>query len=170
MPAAMKKILLFLVAALALGLSARAQITIGGDLSFNHKALDKVTSFRISPDIGYTIGDFYVGAALNYEQTKADGAWERNVGITPYVDYYFWSVEPLSAFVETGCGVMSISAAGEQTLLDWTPYLSLGFQIDLTEHWCVEIYPATLQFSALDRELDFSVLGNGLTAGLYYTF
>lgn len=168
----MKKVVLILSLLVAFGLSARAQITVGGDLSFNRNFRDKVTSLRISPDIGYSIDDFFIGATLNFEHYKndAEGQWERNVGITPYVDYYFWSVEPLSAFAEAGCGVTAVSSAGEPTLLNWAPYVSLGFQVDLTEHWCVELYVATLEFSELYRELDCSLLGNGFSAGLYYTF
>ena len=168
----MKKILLVIGLALLFSFSARAQLMLGGDVSFSHNAREKVTSFTFSPDIGYTLDDFFVGVLLDFGHYRnaEEGTTERNYGITPYVDYSFWSAESLSVFAEAGCSISTVSDGDKPSLLDWTPYLALGLELELAEHWSVELMFATLEYSLYRREASFSVLGNSFSAGLYYSF
>lgn len=168
----MKKILLLTGLVLLFSFSARAQITLGGDISFSHNAREKLSSFSISPDIGYSIDDFFVGVLLDFGQDRnvGEGTVENHFGITPYVDYIFWTAEPLSAFAEAGLGISTVSDDGKPSSLDWAPYLSLGVELEMAEHWSVQLVIGTLEYSLYRRETNFSILGNGFSAGLYYTF
>jgi hypothetical protein len=118
----MKKILLTLVAIMAISTFASAQLYVGGTVGVNTaggktKALDgvetakpKTFGFQIAPNIGYSLdNNLSLGAKLdiNYFKNTDNLDWNSTTtfGITPYMRYAFFTVGKFQVNLEAGFGL-----------------------------------------------------------------
>ena len=70
-----KTIIIAIIALLGLSEQAKAQLYVGGSIGFHAGFTDdRFTSLAVSPDIGYGLGDWNLGAILNVNayRNKAD--------------------------------------------------------------------------------------------------
>ena len=89
----MKKILVAAVVAFS-SLAANAQIWMGGSLGFDYTDNDNskaVTTFTISPEVGYTLDEKWdLGLAINANfKSVEDGDNTNTFSVEPYARYTF---------------------------------------------------------------------------------
>lgn len=168
----MKKIIIAIVIALAgFCMEARAQIYVGGGMSAHFGVnTDTSTSISIYPDIGYSVGKWSFGTMLTL-QTFFDPQTTNSMGfkITPYAEYYFFSVGPMSLFAEAGCGFFYGISYSENKFFV-TPYLSPGLEISLSEHFSLLCHIGKLEWNSEISSIDLSFTGDPISLGLYYSF
>ncbi|MBQ9471168.1 MAG: outer membrane beta-barrel protein [Bacteroidales bacterium] len=115
----MKKAIFAVIAMLAIGPMAKAQLYVGGSIGVNTQAgketeenetekLPQTTNLNISPEVGFFLSDqFAVGAYINtafsFGNTRAtDPIKTRSTqfGITPYARYYAIQSDKFGVFLE----------------------------------------------------------------------
>ena len=171
-----KTILIVIIALLGLSQQAKAQLYVGGSLGFNAGFNDeRFSSVSISPDIGYGYGNWNFGAVLNINtfSNNNDGLASLRLGITPYVEYYFFSAGPVSLFAEAGIGLihaMYFTADDPKNQFLFNPYLAPGIEVSLTDHFSVMCHLGRFEWDSETSNLGFSMSGESLALGLYYSF
>ena len=171
-----KTIIIAIIALLGLSEQANAQLYVGGSVGFHAGFTDdRFTSFAVSPDIGYGLGDWNFGAILNINTytNKADGLSSMRLGITPYAEYYIFSAGPVSLFAEAGIGLlyaMYFNPEDPKNQFIYNPYLAPGIEVSLTDNFSVMCHLGRLDWDSETRNLGFSLSGEALSLGLYYSF
>lgn len=159
-----KAVLLAIVSLFAFIQTANAQFYVGGSVYVSTRFQETtVTHVGLSPDVGYTLGDWCFGSTFNLSATS--GANNLSFTATPYVEYFFWSSGPLSFFVEGGVGLTWGSR------FFYNPYIAPGISFQVSDHWSVLGHIGRLGYDSMDKTLLFSTSGAGaLSLGLYYSF
>ena len=172
-----KTIIIAVIALLGVCREAGAQVYIGGSFSVHSSFQDTPsTSVSISPDIGYGFGKWNVGAMFSAHTVSfADsGLSSLRIGITPYAEYYVFSAGPVSLFVEGGVGLLLsryfYTDQEPTSRFIFNPYLSPGIEITLADHFSVMCQLGRLEWDSEGQSLGFSMSGEALNLGLYYSF
>ena len=167
----MKKIILTLIASLLLGIPAMAQWCVGGSINYGASYKEHTHSINIKPDVSYTFGNVCVGASLTielfYDQSNPNPT--QSYGISPYVQYYVFSVGPVSLYFEGGVGILNTQYS-EGPAWRFTPYINPGLSVELTEHWSVMGYLGRLEYDTYNQYLAFGLEASNFGVGVYYTF
>ena len=173
----MKKVLIIAaIALLGFCLKANAQFYVGGSVSAHFGYSEtRFTSFGFSPDIGYGFGDWNVGSTINISTygDKIDGLTSLRLGLTPYVEYYIFSAGPVSLFAEGGIALFFtryLVAEALENAFFVNPYLAPGIEISLSDHFSVLCHLGRLEWNTEARDFGFSISGEALSLGLYYSF
>ena len=172
-----KSAIVLIIALLGLSLEARAQFYVGGSVSAHFGYTDaRFTSFSLYPDIGYSFGNWSVGSTINLSgySDKNDGLSTLRLGITPYVEYFFFSAGPVSLFAEGGASMAFshyIKTDGvPENVFYVNPYVAPGIEISLTDNFSVLCHIGRLEWNSEARDFGFSISGEALSLGLYYSF
>lgn len=171
-----KALIITIIALLGICREANAQFYVGGSVSAHFGYTDsRFTSFSLSPDIGYSFGDWSVGSTINISTygDKDDGLTSLRLGITPYAEYYFFSAGPVSLFAEGGIALFFaryLSEGAPENAFYVNPYLAPGIEISLTDHFSVLCHIGRLEWNTEARDFGFSINGEALSLGLYYSF
>jgi len=161
----LKTVIITAICLIAFSATAKAQLYVGGFFSvganFNE---NKYISLDISPDIGYSFGDWSAGASLTLFISKNENSStpDISVSIAPYAEYYFWRSGPLSFYLEGGVDV--------KVKTNVAPYLSPGIEISLTDHWSLMCQVGRLEYGIMTGNLNFRLDGEALSLGLYHSF
>lgn len=104
----MKKIVLFLFVAMA-ALSVKAQVYVGGTVSFWHNDDADATSFIVSPEIGYNLSEKWaVGGVIGFTHSKVsiddESLKVNSFSIAPYARYSYYENKILRLFIDGGVG------------------------------------------------------------------
>jgi hypothetical protein len=161
---------------MAFSATAKAQLYVGGSISvganFNE---NKYISLDISPDIGYSFGDWCAGASLTMYLNNGDStpSTDISISIAPYAEYYFWRSGPLSFYLEGGVDVKVnryYTDTDSSIRTHVAPYLSPGIEISLTDHWSLMCQVGRLEYGIMTQNLNFRLDGEALSLGLYHSF
>lgn len=160
-----KAIVLAIIGLFAFVQAAKAQFYVGGSFHISSEFTENpTTSIGLSPDLGYTLGDWCFGAALSLNVTGGNQGTVFTA--TPYVEYFFWSSGALSFFVEGGA---DLDWAG--STFSFYPYVAPGISFDISDHWSVLGHIGRLGYNTLNKQLVFTTSGaSALSLGLYYSF
>ncbi|MDE7377901.1 MAG: porin family protein [Paraprevotella sp.] len=188
----MKKIVMTLLAVLAMTTAAQAQFRVGGSVSFWYENGDgpDITSFTLAPELAYELNEKWeVGGQLGIAVAGANETGRDNAlafSVTPYGRYTFYRTGKLSLYCD---GLMNI-AAGNATESDlqagsgasnsdvaFAVGLRPGVAYRICPHWGMQASLGFLGFSANDGRVaggyrpGFGVsLSNTLSLGVFYHF
>lgn len=176
----MKKLLLTALVALV-GITASAQVYVGGELGFWRNYDANETYLSINPEVGYNLNDKWaVGVDLGFAHDYLNGGKVNSYNVNPYVRYTAAKLGPVNVFVDGTAGVGSIHFVHANTYTSWEVGVKPGVAVNLNDklsfvtHFGFVGYrdndaPKSLS-EGDDTGLGAKFSGKELTFGLYYNF
>ncbi len=186
----MKKIILTALVAVA-SLAANAQIWVGGEVGFsadktkeNGEKLQNSASFRLLPEIGYTINDqFDIALLIGLDHGNArniNKGLETNYNsfiLNPYARYKFAKAGDFTFFVDGGFAYKYTHWSEEpDNQNEWVIAIKPGISYSLSEKVSLVAHVGDLGYSfAKQGDIKYNkfgvgVDGNALTFGAYVSF
>lgn len=156
----MKKILVILALSLV-ALSAKAQVYVGGGVSFAGSGNAAV--FSIAPEAGYCFDDD-MAAGLSLGLGFGKGA--TALAIDPYFRYFFAELGPVRFFGDAHFN-FTHTMAGDATSSTWGIGVRPGIAVNITDNWSLVAHVARLGY--YEGAFGF-YLNTGSTIGVYYAF
>lgn len=169
----MKKFLLVLCVA-ALGLTAKAQVYVGGSFGITHNGNTDVTTFTIAPEVGYKFSEKWAFAAeLGYTHKNAD-ANVNSFHVAPYARWSFFSKGMFRMFVDGGLGFSTSKVEDHSRKNGFEIGIKPGIALDLSKNFSFVTKYGFLGFRD-DYKYNNSVSGisassEDLSIGFLYTF
>ena len=115
-------------------LSVKAQVYVGGELSFWHNDDADVTSFIIAPEIGYNFNEKWaVGGNIGFGYAKADDAKATTFAIAPYARYSYYENKVVRLFIDGGFGFSSTKVEDMDAVTGFEVGFKPGIAIKLNE-------------------------------------
>jgi len=179
----MKKMILAALVAVC-SLSANAQVWVGGQVGFavaHDDASDvNVTTFNITPEVGYTLSDKWdIAMQIGYNYSKKEdqdafGAFT----IAPYARYTFANSGKVGFFLDMGFGIQTgdfySNALGKNYYDEtaWHVGVRPGIKFAASDKVTLVATTGFLGYQAAgdDNAFGFNVNGNNLQLGAYYSF
>lgn len=88
----MKRALFLILLSISIFGYSQERVYVGGEFGISHNTDDDITSFRISPNIGYKLNNkFDIGTYIGYrylQENEDDGIKSYAFSISPYLRYY----------------------------------------------------------------------------------
>lgn len=182
----MKKLLMTLVASVAIAVSANAQVFVGGSVGFGSVKVgggDSEVTYKIVPEVGYNFNkNWAIGLTIGYQKgacNLVDEAIAQDVNtkvftVAPYGRYTFVHSKYVNVFIDLGLGFASYTDMGTQFDLGVTP----GVAVNLSDKLSFVSHIGFAGFKTFSPKGDgksSSKFGvdldqNNLTFGLYYNF
>lgn len=156
----MKKIIVILALSLV-ALTAKAQVYVGGGLSFWGSG--NAAAFSIAPEAGYCFDDS-MAAGLSLGLRFGNGA--TALSIDPYFRYYFAEVGPVRFFGDAHFN-FTHTMAGDASASTWGIGVRPGISVNLTDSWSIVAHVARLGYYG--GAFGFN-LNTGSSIGVYYAF
>ena len=130
----MKKIVLFLFVVMV-ALSVKAQVYVGGSISFWHDDNDfETTTFTIEPEIGYNFNEKWaIGGNIGFAYSKKDDVKYTAFAIAPYARYSYYENKIVRLFVDGGVGISTYKHGENDAVNGWEIGLKPGIAIKLNE-------------------------------------
>ena len=170
----MKNLKLFLVAvAMVMTTTASAQIYIGGALGYaKAEAGDAdVTTWSVSPEVGYTINDNWAfGVALDYTDAEDGG---NTFTVIPYARYTFLKSGAFSVFADGAVEITSIKPDTGDSTTGWGISIQPGVAYAINKNFSVAAHVGALGYWDLDNDAKLYGLDldtSDLSFSLYYSF
>lgn len=163
-------------------ISANAQIWMGGSLGLNFttpKGGETITTFEISPKIGYALNDKWdIAVELEEVLMACDGTTKNSFSITPFARYTFANTGKVSFFVDGGfsVGTTSLDSDGDWFDKNQTAFsigLRPGIKIALSDKIDLDAALGFLGYSMVKDSYDqfgFNVNNNALSLGMTWKF
>ncbi|NDV65990.1 outer membrane beta-barrel protein [Bacteroides sp. 224] len=165
----MKKIVMFLFVVCA-AVAANAQVYAGGSLGFwDNDDADK-TSFRIVPEVGYTLDDKWaLGIELGYDHSKVAGIKKDIYFVAPYARYSYFNKGIVSLFVDGGFGFSTVKDGEDGFNIGLKPGLAIKLtdKFSLVSKFGFVGYSDDYEFMENGFGLD---LTNNITFGFFVNF
>lgn len=157
----MKKILVILALSLV-ALSAKAQVYVGGGLSF--VGAGKSATFAIAPEAGYSFDDnMAAGLSLGLGFSKGETAFS----LDPYFRFYFAELGPIRFFGDAHFNFTHVMESGEAGESTWGIGVRPGISVNITDNWSIVAHVAQLGYY---QGVFGLLLNTGSTIGVYYAF
>ena len=175
----MKKV--FLAAAVAMmSFAASAQVWVGGNVGFaveEPEGGEKITSYTIAPEVGYTLNEKWdIAAAFNYSHAKQDADKTTSWSIEPYARYTFAESGIVKFFVEGGFGYGNVEEESAGYKADGSKlYVGVrpGIKVDVNDNLAVVTKLGFLGYEDVEDQYSafgFNVGGNDLSLGIVWKF
>lgn len=176
----MKKVILAIVVALT-SMAASAQVWMGGSLGLDFTKPEggkTITSFTISPEVGYTLSDKWdIAIAINENLVACDGESANSISVEPYARYTFAKAGIASFFVDGGVAIGSVGYSNGEWLDESVMAYTIGFRpgVKLAVSEKVGLV-AKLGFLGWQKVEDsyssfgLNVNNNALSFGMYWSF
>ncbi len=180
----MKKFLLTVCVAL-LGLTASAQVYVGGEVGLWRDYDANKTSFSLIPEIGYKVSDSWaLGVSLGYVHDYNNNVKSNGFTINPYARYSFVEFGPVSLFLDGGFGLSTYKVkVGDGKSSDarncWEIGIKPGVKVSLAKNIDFVAHVGFLGYRDRDDEsiisygnsgFGFQLSGNDLNFGILYNF
>lgn len=119
------------------GLSAKAQVYMGGELSIWHNKDAKSTEFAIAPEIGYNFSEKWaLGGNIIFEHKKLGDVKSNGFAIAPYARFSYYENKLVRLFVDGGVGFSTEKVKGiGESEEGYEVGLKPGISIKLNEHF-----------------------------------
>lgn len=172
----MKKLfLLFFVVCVAI--SVNAQLYVGGSLStwINETTTTETTTIKFLPEVGFSVsGRWAFGTVLGYTRKDVDSkVTTETFEFAPYARFSFYRTELVRLFVDGGFSFYSSEVGKADPEYTYSAGLQPGVALDLSEKVSLVAKFGFFGYRQYGEEEDaygFSIDGNGLSLGVYYTF
>ena len=188
----MKKLLMTLVASVAIAVSANAQVFVGGSVGFGSVKVagnDSEVTYKIVPEVGYNFNkNWAIGLKIGYQkgacnlvddvfaqgEVIAQDVNTKVFKVAPYGRYTFVHSKYVNVFIDLGLGFASYTDMGTQFDLGVTP----GVAVNLSDKLSFVSHIGFAGFKTFSPKGDdkssskfgLDVDQNNLTFGLYYNF
>lgn len=130
----MKRITLFLFVAIATMAVSAQNTYVGGSLGLWRNDDDDVTSFLISPEIGFNLNDKWaLGTALMYAHVGGEKDSGDGFVVAPYTRFSFYQNESIRLFVDGGFGFATSKVKGGDSSNGCEVGLKPGIAISLNK-------------------------------------
>ena len=175
----MKKILMTMVAALGLAISANAQVYVGGGFSVkgNDNGQTTYTTYKFLPEVGYNLNDNWAaGVAFGWSGATKGG--DKTIAVNPYARFTPIHTKFINLFVDGGFGYAHGYGNKERDLDIWSVGLRPGVAVNLSERLSFVSHVGFLGWSqhkvsgATNKtsEYGLNLDGNDISFSLYYNF
>lgn len=183
----MKKFFMTVVAAVAVAMSANAQVYVGGTAGINSVKVaggDSELTFKVLPEVGYSLDDEWgIGASLGWSKGNGladlggqyihEGNLTTTFEVNPYVRYTAVKGKYVNVFVDGGFGYKHYNGQGNA----WNVGLKPGVAVNLDKFsfaahvgfvgWkTYKAKGADKSSNAAGVDLD----GNNISFSVYYNF
>ena len=175
----MKKFVLSLLVALT-GISASAQVYVGGEAGFWRNADDNHTTFTIQPEIGYNLNESWdLGIALGYSHDYSKGIEENAFNVNPYARYTYAKFGAVSLFLDGTFGINTYKVKNaSDSMTGWQVGIKPGIRVNLAKNVDFVAHCGFLGYRDADNDqssfgengFGFNLNGNNLTFGINYRF
>lgn len=176
----MKKVILFAVIALT-SMAANAQLWLGGSLGLEFlkpEGGETITSFTISPEVGYTLSEKWdIAIALNENLVSSDGETANSISVEPYARYTFAKSGIASFFVDGGFSVGSVEYSDgnwyDESVTAFAIGVRPGVKLTISENISFAAKLGFLGYQKVEDSYDafgFNVNNNALSFGMYWSF
>ena len=174
----MKKFVLSLLVAL-MGVTASAQVYVGGGVGFWRDADANTTDFTIAPEVGYNLdANWDLGIQFGYGYAYIDGAKVSALEVNPYAGYTFAKFGAVSLFAEITAGVQSYKIKGLDSQTGWQAGVKPGVRVNLAKNIDFVAHCGFLGYRDADNTaiaygtngFGFNLNGNNLVFGINYRF
>lgn len=169
----MKKIVMLLFVVMV-GMSAKAQVYMGGTLGLWHNDDTDATSFTLAPEVGYELNQQWaIGASLVFKHTKANEK-DRSFGFAPYVRYSFFEHKSLRLFADGCLGISSTKHGHADSEAGFELGIKPGLAVKLTDHFSLVTKWGFLgyrdDYMQGQDGYGFSFSSEDLSIGFHYAF
>ena len=176
-----------LVAAVAVAASANAQVYVGGTAGINSVKVaggDTETTFKVLPEVGYSLNDKWaVGASLGWSKgngladLKRDditaGDLTQTFEVNPYVRYTFVKGNVVNVFVDGGLGYKHYNGQGNAWNAGFKPGVAVNVdKFSFVAHVGFVGFKSYKEKGAEKSNTAWGadLNGNNITFGVYYNF
>lgn len=185
----MKKVLLAMVAALFMTVSANAQVYLGGNFGIASTKVndgDNVTTYAILPEIGYNIDKTWaIGTVVGFGKgnpVSIEGESSNYVTVQPYARLTFFHSKYVNVFTDCGFGYTHYNHAGERngaSVNEWQVGFKPGLAVNLNPKFSFMAHIGFLGYKNAKYDYDnapdnnawgVNLDGNNVTFGFYYNF
>ena len=174
----MKKFVLSLLVAL-MGVTASAQVYVGGSASFWRNMDDNQTSFTIAPEVGYNLTENWdLGIEFGYGYAYNSGLKLNALEVSPYARYTFAKFGAVSLFADITAGVQSYKIKGADSQTGWQAGVKPGVRVNLAKNVDFVAHCGFLGYRDADDQycaygtngFGFNLDANNLVFGINYRF
>ena len=131
----MKKILMLLFVVMAT-LGAKAQVYLGGEISLWHNDDADVTTFTLSPEVGYNLNNKWaVGGNLRFLHQEEDNVSTNGFALAPYVRYSYYENKVVRLFIDGGLGFSTYKVEDFDNINGFVFGFRPGIAIKLNNHF-----------------------------------
>ena len=175
----MKKILMTMVAALGLAISANAQVYVGGGFAVqgHDNGSDTYTTYKFLPEVGYNLNDNWaVGTVFGWQGATKNG--KKSFDINPYARFTPVHTKFINLFVDGGFGYEHRYGASRPSANTWSAGLRPGVAVNLNERLSFVSHVGFLGWSqskvvgsnVKESQYGLDLDGNNISFSLYYNF
>lgn len=178
----MKKFVLSLMVAL-MGISASAQVYVGGEAGFWRNSEDNQTNFNIQPEIGYNLTeDWDLGIALGYSHNYNKGLSTNAISVNPYARYTYAQFGKVSLFLDGTFGVQTYknkaNGVSGDSQTGWQVGIKPGIRVNVAKNLDFVAHCGFLGYRDADDNncaygkngFGFNASGENLAFGINYRF
>ena len=175
----MKKILMTMVAALGLAISANAQVYVGGGFAVqgHDNGNDTYTTYKFLPEVGYNLNDNWaVGTVFGWKGATKNG--KKSFDINPYARFTPVHTKYINVFVDGGFGYEHRYGTRNPSANSWSAGVRPGVAVNLNERLSFVSHVGFLGWSqskvsgsnVKTSEYGLNLDGNDISFSLYYNF
>lgn len=179
----MKKVILSAAVAL-MSFAASAQVWVGGSLGLqitdpDYEGSKSITTFTISPEVGYTLNDNWdIAIAINESYASQDGESANSISVEPYARYTFAKSGIASFFIDGGVGFGSTEISNDGDWLDksqtqWYIGVRPGLKLTISDNIGLVTKLGFLGYQKVEdaySSFGFNINNSALTFGMYWSF
>lgn len=162
----MKKIVV-LLCVVALTVSAKAQVYLGGEFNITHDGDTDVTDFTLAPEIGYKLNntwDFGLEIGYSYVGIKDNGT-DKNVNafhVAPYARWTYFEKGIAHLFLEGGLGFSTCKVGDADSNNGFEVGVKPGLALEVNEKFA---FIAKLGFLGYRDSYKYNNSVSGLSVG-----
>lgn len=172
----MKKLLLLFVVVCATS-SVKAQLYLGGSLSswINETNSTETTTVKFLPEMGFSASNrwsFGTVFGFTYKDVN-DKMTTKTFEFSPYARFSFYRTDLLRLFVEGGFSAYSSKVGKADSQSTFSMGLKPGVALDLSRRISLVAkfgFFGYREYGEDDDAYGFTIDGNGLSLGLFYSF
>lgn len=177
----MKKLFLTMLVAVV-GMTASAQVYLGGEVGFWRNTDENKTTFAVAPEVGYNLSDKWaLGLKIGY-MYQYTGIKDNAVQVAPYARWTAVNFGNVSIFIDGGFGFSTHKYSGDGVDSDsynaWYVGLRPGVDVKLSKNIDFVAHCGFLgyrdkdenSYNYGDQGFGVGVSGDDLSFGIYYTF
>lgn len=174
----MKKILLFVLVAVA-AISMNAQdVYMAGNVSMWRNDDANTTSFKIAPEIGYNLSEEWsIGSEFGYMYDYVNKSKTNTFSVAPYARYSYYNNGSVRLFLDGGFGFSTTKVKGHDSENGYQIGLKPGIAVKLNDHFSVLAKVGFIGYnddygtvSSRRHGFGFDLNGDDLSLGIHYAF
>ena len=170
----MKKFVILLFVAMT-ALSVKAQVYVGGSVTWWHSEDIDATIFALNPEVGYNLNEKWAdGGELTFAHSKLDEGKYNAFGLAPYARYSYYENKVVRLFVDGGFGFSTQKIKGSDSVNGFELGFKPGIAVKLNNKFSLVAKCGFLgyrdDYMATDSGYGFNFTSEDLSFGFHYEF